>query len=149
MGALTARGLRKGFKNVPVIKSVSFELESTEVLALIGRSGSGKSTLLRLLAMLEHADAGDIWLGREQYLAEGTPVTDPVTFRRRIALVFQNHNLLPNLTVMRNCTLGPIRSGRLPKAAAEAEAKAILGELGIGSFAERYPNSLSGGESQR
>jgi len=149
MTSLAARGLRKAFSGLPVIKELCFELQTGEILAIVGRSGSGKSTLLRLLSLLERADAGDAWIGEEQYLLDGDPTVDPVMVRRRIGLVFQNHNLLPNLTVLRNCTLGPIRSGRLAKRDAEAEAEATLDSLGVNDVAERYPNSLSGGQAQR
>jgi ABC-type polar amino acid transport system ATPase subunit len=149
MAALSAKGLRKAFSAAPVIRDLHFELQTGEVLALIGRSGSGKSTLLRLLSLLERADAGDAWLGQDQYLSDGNPTADPVIFRRRIGLVFQDHNLLPNLTVLRNCTLGPIRSRRVAKRDAEAEAEATLDALGVGGLTDRYPNSLSGGQAQR
>jgi ABC-type polar amino acid transport system ATPase subunit len=149
MVALRAKGLCKAFTLAPVIKDLCLDVQAGEVLAIMGRSGTGKSTLLRLLALLERADQGDAWLGGDQYLSAGKPTADPVIFRRRIGLVFQNHNLLPNFTVLRNCTLGPIRSRQLERRHAEKEAEATLEALGVGQLVDRYPNSLSGGEAQR
>jgi polar amino acid transport system ATP-binding protein len=149
MAALIAKGLRKAFSDTQVIKDLALELQSGEVLALIGRSGSGKSTLLRLLALLERADGGDAWLGQEQYLSEGIPTSAPFRFRRRIGFVFQDHNLLPNFTVLENCTLGPIRSNHIEKREAEGDAETILKALGVADKLRDYPSSLSGGEAQR
>lgn len=149
MSSIRATGLCKSFAATRVISGLSLDVQAGEVLAIMGRSGSGKSTLLRLLALLESADEGDAWIGEEQYLSGGKPPTDPVVYRRRFGFVFQNHNLLPNLTVLRNCTLGPIRSRCIDKLRAQREAAATLDALGVGHLVHRYPYSLSGGEAQR
>jgi polar amino acid transport system ATP-binding protein len=132
-----------------VLAGASLSVDAGEVLAIMGRSGSGKSTLLRVLALLERADVGDAWLDGAKYLTAGDPVGDPVRMRRQIAMVFQNYNLVPHMTVLRNCTLGPVRA--LQEAARDAEGRAmeLLHALGLAKLAHRYPGALSGGEAQR
>ena len=149
MSGLRIEGLNKSFGPKTVLSGVDLEVPAGETLAVLGRSGSGKSTLLRCIAFLESSDGGDAWLGGQQILRNGAPAVEPTTHRRRIGVVFQDNNLLPSLTVLKNCTLGPVRAQRRPQNKVEAEARHTLERLGVGDLAERYPATLSGGQAQR
>lgn len=146
---IRCQSLAKSFGGLPVLKDIGCEVAPGEVLAVMGRSGSGKSTLLRLLALLERPDAGNVWLRGEQYLRHGEPLVDPVRIRRRISIVFQQFNLFPNLSVLGNCTLGPIRALQHSRADANRAARELLTSFGLASLIDRYPETLSGGEAQR
>jgi polar amino acid transport system ATP-binding protein len=147
--AISWTGLSKHFDGTEVLREVSGSVKAGETLALMGRSGSGKSTLLRCLALLEPSSGGSAWLGGEQYIDDGNVTVDPVAVRRRISLVFQQFNLFPTMTVLRNCVLGPMRALRIPKDEARAQASNMLEALGLGALMNRYPATLSGGEAQR
>lgn len=149
MAAITCEGLAKSFGGHAVLTDVGCSVEHGEVMAVMGLSGSGKSTFLRTLALLERADAGSAWLAGTQYLKDGRAIVDPPAIRQRISMVFQQFNLFPNLTVIENCTLGPTRSLNKSAAAAERDARTLLGELRLDALAERFPGTLSGGEAQR
>jgi ABC-type polar amino acid transport system ATPase subunit len=149
MASLRASDLQKAFDKNIVIRGLNLEVQAGEVLAILGRSGSGKSTLLRMLSLLETPDSGDAWIGDTQYLSEGFATAEPVVFRRRITLVFQDHNLLPNFTVLDNCTLSLRRNKHVGRRRAELVARETLDELGVGGLETRYPESLSGGQAQR
>jgi ABC-type polar amino acid transport system ATPase subunit len=146
---IRCKGLAKSFGGRTVLKNVSCDLMPGEVLAIMGLSGSGKSTFLRLLALLERSDAGEAWLGGQQYLAGGVPVANPVQVRRRVSMVFQQFNLFPNLTILDNCTLGPIRSLHVLRRDAERSATELLETFGLAALIHRFPETLSGGEAQR
>jgi ABC-type polar amino acid transport system ATPase subunit len=141
--------LAKSFNGLPVLQSISCAVGTGEVLAVMGRSGSGKSTFLRLLALLENPDRGNAWLNGQQYLREGTVIVEPVAIRRRVAMVFQHFNLFPNLSVVENCTLGPVRTQLENKETAKRSTSEMLDSLGLLQLANRYPETLSGGEAQR
>src|ERR1700692_2403828 len=143
------QALAKSFGKQAVLKDISCEVAAGEGLAVMGRSGWGKSTLLRVLALLERPDRGDAWLRGRQYLEQGNAVIDPVQIRRRISIVFQQFNLFPNLSVLENCTLGPIRALHLKRLDAEHSAQKLLSEFGLTPLIDRYPETLSGGEAQR
>ncbi|MSP59818.1 MAG: amino acid ABC transporter ATP-binding protein [Myxococcales bacterium] len=130
----------------PVLSSVSFEVPSGSVAAVLGRSGSGKTTLLRCLCGLEPFESGTITVegaavlaGKDRRAAE----------RGRVGLVFQSFELFPHLTVLDNCMLAPITVRRLPRAEAEAIAERLLAEFGLADKAGVFPDHLSGGQRQR
>lgn len=144
--ALATEGLVKRFGDRTVLDGIDIELREHEVLALIGGSGSGKSTLLRCLNLLETPDDGRILLDGVEI---GGPGTDLDAVRRRVGIVFQQYNLFPNLTVLRNITLAPVHALGLSRADADDRAHALLERFGLHDRADDYPAALSGGQQQR
>ena len=144
--ALEIRGVTKSFGGHDVLRGIDLVVAPSEVICLIGASGSGKSTLLRCVNLLEPVAAGSVWLGGQEITAPGI---DPDLVRRHIGIVFQSYNLFPHLTVLRNITLGPVKALRVPRAAAERDALALLARFGLADRAGDYPDRLSGGQQQR
>jgi polar amino acid transport system ATP-binding protein len=136
----------KSFGGHDVLRGIDLVVAPSEVICLIGASGSGKSTLLRCVNLLEPVAAGSVWLGGQEITAPGI---DPDLVRRHIGIVFQSYNLFPHLTVLRNITLGPVKALRVPRAAAERDALALLARFGLADRAGDYPDRLSGGQQQR
>ena len=152
MNILNVSGLRKSFGGHEVIKGVSFSLEQGETLAIIGPSGSGKSTILRCISQLERVDAGRISVcGKEMLKEDGTyaPHEQLEEIRRSVGMVFQNFNLFPHMSVMRNITEAPVRVLGIDKAEAEKKALELLAQMGLESKVKAYPCELSGGQQQR
>ena len=156
MPILSVSQLNKAFGEVQVLRGISFEVNKGEVLSVIGPSGSGKSTLLRCCTLLERADAGRnayADLVRADTGADGkaeyspSPVLQQI--RRRFGLVFQNFNLFPHFSVLRNLTEAPVRVLKVPKKEAEDRARALLEKVGLSGRENAYPCELSGGQQQR
>lgn len=145
MTRLTVQHLLKRYSQAlqPAVNNISFDLENSEILALVGPSGCGKTTTLRLIAGLEHPDSGLIWLNGQVVASETTFVPPE---QRGVGMVFQDHALFPHLTVFDNVAFG--LRGKKP-----AEIKQIVDEMlcmvGLEPLARRYPHALSGGERQR
>ncbi|MEU4645247.1 amino acid ABC transporter ATP-binding protein [Micromonospora sp. NPDC023814] len=136
----------KRYADLTVLDKVDLTVGRHEVVTLIGASGSGKSTLLRCVNGLEDVQGGRILLDGDVVSGEGV---DLVGLRRRVGIVFQSYNLFPHMTVLRNCTLTPVRAGVASKAEAEANARAMLDRVGLRDKADAYPSQLSGGQQQR
>ncbi|MFG3420914.1 amino acid ABC transporter ATP-binding protein [Micromonospora sp. NPDC049460] len=136
----------KRYGDLTVLDKVDLTVGRHEVVTLIGASGSGKSTLLRCVNGLEDVQGGQILLDGDVVSGEGV---DLVGLRRRVGIVFQSYNLFPHMTVLRNCTLTPIRAGVASKVEAEANARAMLDRVGLRDKADAYPSQLSGGQQQR
>lgn len=138
--------LNKKFGDNEVLKDISAEITPGEVVVIIGPSGSGKSTFLRCVNLLEVPTSGTIRF-------EGTDITDKkydiFKTREKMGMVFQQFNLFPNMTVLDNITLSPIKVKGLAKAEAEKIAKELLEKVGLSEKADAYPHSLSGGQQQR
>lgn len=138
--------LHKSFDDIEVLKGIDAEICKGDVIVVIGASGSGKSTFLRCLNKLEEPTGGKIFF-------EGTDITDPHIdinlHRRKMGMVFQQFNLFPHMTVLKNMTLGPIKLLKKSKAEAEKEAMKLLERVGLSDKANAYPNQLSGGQKQR
>lgn len=138
--------LKKAFGDHVVLKDISETIHKGEKVVIIGPSGSGKSTFLRCLNLLEEPTDGKIWF-------ENTEITDPGTdinaVRRQIGMVFQHFNLFPNMTVKKNITLAPVRTGLMKQEEADQEAIRLLERVGLAEKADSYPSSLSGGQKQR
>lgn len=156
MPILSVSELNKSFDGTPVLRGISFEVKQGEVLSVIGPSGSGKSTLLRCCTLLERADAGRVAyedLVMAENGADGKAVYSSAAvlqqIRRRFGLVFQNFNLFPHFTVLRNLTEAPVRVLKTPRQEAEARARALLEKVGLRGREDAYPCELSGGQQQR
>lgn len=140
------KDLCKSFGDLQVLKGISTEIKKGEVVAIIGPSGSGKSTFLRSLNLLEVPTQGQIFF-------EGLDITDPKCninlYRQKIGMVFQHFNLFPNMTILQNMTLAPVKVLKKDKAEAEKEAIQLLKRVGLEEKANAYPSQLSGGQKQR
>ena len=145
---IKAIGLKKHFNGgvIKALDGVDMEIRRGEVVVIIGPSGSGKSTFLRSLNLLEVPTSGQI-------LFEGVDITDPKVdinkHRQKMGMVFQHFNLFPNMTILRNLTLGPTQLKKIPKAEAEKKALELLTRVGLADRAGAYPSQLSGGQKQR
>lgn len=159
MSVFTARNVQKAFDNNAVLKDISFEVNKGEVLSVIGPSGSGKSTLLRCSTLLEHIDAGYVAYGdlvmaqspdeemKKRAVYSSASVLQEI--RRHFGLVFQNFNLFPHFSVLRNITEAPVNVIGKNRAEAEEQARALLEKVGLSDKADAYPCELSGGQQQR
>ena len=143
---ISTKGLRKDFEKLHVLKGIDIDIHKGDVLCVIGASGSGKSTFLRCLNLLEEPTGGSI-------IFDGTDLTsskiDLNLHRQKMGMVFQQFNLFPHLTIMKNLTLTPMMLKKVPKEEAEAKALSLLARVGLADRAESYPNQLSGGQKQR
>ena len=143
---IDVKNLTKRFGDLVVLDGISEHIDKGECVVVIGPSGSGKSTFLRCLNLLETPTSGEI-------LFDGVSMTDPKTdinkMRQKMGMVFQHFNLFPNMTILRNITLAPVRTGRMSKAQAEAKALELLERVGLQDKAGSYPAQLSGGQKQR
>ena len=131
MSLLEVKNLKKSFGDNVVLKDISFNVEKGEVLSIIGPSGSGKSTLLRCITDLETEDSGEI------------------NFDGTFGLVFQNFNLFPHHSVMKNIANAPIRVQKRDKEEVYAHARDLLKKMGLEDKEDAYPSELSGGQQQR
>ena len=131
MSLLEVKHLKKSFDDNVVLKDISLNVERGEVLAIIGPSGSGKSTLLRCITDLEQEDSGEI------------------NFEGTFGLVFQNFNLFPHHSVMKNITNAPIRVQKRDKTEVFQHARKLLAQMGLSDKEDAYPCELSGGQQQR
>lgn len=143
---LRIAGLRKSFGDHTVLDGIDLQVESGEVVCLIGASGSGKSTLLRCLNLLELTDDGDIWLDD---LELSDPNIDEDAARARIGIVFQAYNLFPHLSVLQNLMLAQRLVVGTKRARAKDRALELLERVGMSEKSQAFPDSLSGGQQQR
>ncbi len=143
---IDVKNLSKSFGDNLVLDNISEHISPGEKVVIIGPSGSGKSTFLRCLNLLEEPDSGTITF-------DGKVITDPKAdinaIRREMGMVFQHFNLFPNMTIRKNITLAPVRTGLMDQAEADEAAEALLRRVGLSDKAEAYPNQLSGGQKQR
>ena len=149
MALLEVKNLQKSFGGTTVLKDASFSLEKGQVLAIIGSSGSGKTTLLRCLNFLEKPDSGDICIeGRS--LLEGMQTESRIRENRlNFGLVFQNFNLFPQYSVLKNVTLAPDLQRPDKKKENKENALSLLEQVGLSQKVDAYPYQLSGGQQQR
>ena len=131
---------------IRALDGVTTEIKKGEVVVVIGPSGSGKSTFLRSLNLLESASCGSVYF-------EGVDITDPKVninqHRQKMGMVFQQFNLFPHMTVLKNLTLAPMKLLKKSKEEAEKTAMELLDRVGLKDRAEAYPSQLSGGQKQR
>lgn len=140
------KGLSKRFGDLLVLNKIDATIKKGEVVVIIGPSGSGKSTFLRSLNLLETPTSGEI-------IFEGTNITDKKLninqYRQNIGMVFQHFNLFPNMTILKNMTIAPMKLKHMSKEDAEKMAMEYLERVGLADKAHAYPNQLSGGQKQR
>ena len=140
------KDLKKYFGKLEVLKSISIDIHEGEVVVVIGPSGSGKSTFLRCLNKLEHSNGGTI-------IVDGNDINDKDIninkVREDIGMVFQHFNLFPNMNVLKNIMLAPVKTKKMTEAQAHETGMKLLKRVGLESKAEAYPQQLSGGQKQR
>lgn len=153
---LEMKHIKKNFDSLEVIRDMSLSVEEGEILSIIGPSGSGKSTLLRCATMLETIDSGEIcYMGKRAAWVEpgGRRVyprgEEARQIRSYFGLVFQNFNLFPHYSVLKNITDAPIHNQKREKNQVYAEARELLAKMGLSDKADAYPCQLSGGQCQR
>lgn len=143
---ISVDNLSKHFDDLHALNGVSIDIYKGDVIFVVGPSGSGKSTFLRCLNRLEEPTGGTI-------LFEGIDITDKKTdinkHRQKMGMVFQQFNLFPHMTVLKNLTLGPMKLQGKSREEAEEEAMKLLERVGLADRAKAYPNQLSGGQKQR
>jgi octopine/nopaline transport system ATP-binding protein len=154
--AVAVSGLRKRYGSLEVLKGISLEARTGEVIAIVGASGSGKSTLLRCIPLLEVPEAGEIVVGGEalHWRPRGdarVPANKAQVsrLRSRLGFVFQSFNLWSHMTALGNVMEAPLHVQRRPRAEVEDEARALLAKVGLAEKATAYPAQLSGGQQQR
>ncbi|ABP89462.1 amino acid ABC transporter ATP-binding protein [Streptococcus suis] len=143
---ISIKDLHKYFGKNEVLKGIDLDIQQGQVVVIIGPSGSGKSTFLRTMNLLEVPTKGTVTF-------EGVDITDKSNdifkMREKMGMVFQQFNLFPNMTVLDNITLSPIKTKGIAKDEAEKKAKELLEKVGLPDKANAYPQSLSGGQQQR
>ena len=132
--------------SVHALSHCNLSVKKGEVVAIIGPSGSGKSTLLRCLNLLEQPTSGTIYF--KDVALNGKKVNLDL-HRREMGMVFQHFNLFPNMTIRKNITLAPVRTGLMTQAEADDKATQLLRRVSLEEKADAYPNQLSGGQKQR
>ena len=144
---IRAEELSKCFKGeIHALRGINLEVKKGEVVVIIGPSGSGKSTCLRSLNLLEEPTSGHIYFEDVDIM---DPKTDINMMRRKMGMVFQQFNLFPNMTVLKNLTLAPMKLLKMSQKEAEEKALEILDRVGLKDRADAYPAQLSGGQKQR
>ncbi|MDR2505818.1 MAG: amino acid ABC transporter ATP-binding protein [Oscillospiraceae bacterium] len=143
---IRVEGLRKQFGKLEVLKGIDETIKKNERVVLIGPSGSGKSTFLRCLNLLEVPTAGKILLDSEDITSQKCDVN---RVRRKMGMVFQQFNLFPHYTILKNITLAPTMLSIMSAAEAKDSAMALLNRVGLADKANAYPGQLSGGQKQR
>ena len=143
---IQVKHLGKNFGDMKVLKGINVDIHQGDVVFVVGPSGSGKSTFLRCLNLLEEPTEGTITF-------EGTDITNPKTdidkHRQKMGMVFQQFNLFPHMTIMKNLTIAPIKlQGKKPEEARRT-AMGLLKRVGLADRADAYPSQLSGGQKQR
>ena len=140
------KDLKKHFGKLEVLKSISIDIHEGEVVVVIGPSGSGKSTFLRCLNKLEHSNGGTI-------IVDGNDINDRNIninkVREDIGMVFQHFNLFPNMNVIKNIMLAPVKTKKMNEDQARETGMNLLNRVGLKDKAEAYPQQLSGGQKQR
>ena len=157
MSILEIKNIKKSFgEDLEVLQDISLAVEEGEVVSILGPSGSGKSTLLRCATFLEQIDSGSIAYGGKVYVENDTAGNAKKPERAKIleaqsnfGLVFQDFNLFPHFSVLKNVMDAPVKNQNRPKQEVEKEARALLAKMGLEGKEDAYPCELSGGQKQR
>ena len=144
--AVHIQGMNKWFGDFHVLKDIDLEVKTGEKIVVCGPSGSGKSTMIRCINRLEEHQKGQIIVNGVEL---GHDLKKIEEVRREVGMVFQHFNLFPHLSVLENCTLGPIWARNMPKKDADVIALGMLERVKIPEQAGKYPGQLSGGQQQR
>lgn len=143
---IDVKKLTKNFDKTEVLKEIDLTINKGEKVVIVGPSGSGKSTLLRCLNLLEIPSGGEVWFEGKMINKKDNDIN---LLRRKMGMVFQHFNLFPNMTVLKNITLAPVKLKLQTKEEAEKNAMRLLKLIGLEDKAESYPQMLSGGQKQR
>lgn len=157
MSILEIKNIKKSFgEDLEVLQDISLAVEEGEVVSILGPSGSGKSTLLRCATFLEQIDSGSIAYGGKVYVENDTAGNAKKPEHAKIleaqsnfGLVFQDFNLFPHFSVLKNVMDAPVKNQKRPKQEVEKEARALLAKMGLEGKEDAYPRELSGGQKQR
>ena len=144
--AIEIDGLNKWYGKFHVLKDISMSVMENEIIVVCGPSGSGKSTFIRCINHLEKYQEGRIAIFGQQL---GKDKKSAACIRENIGMLFQNFNLFPHLTILKNCTLGPIWLRKIPESKAIEQSMALLERVGVATLASKYPGQISGGQQQR
>lgn len=143
---IQVKNIKKKFGKLEVLKDINLDIKKGEIVAILGPSGSGKSTLLRCLNLLEKPNKGEIIFNNQNILDKKCDVNK---IRENIGMVFQNFNLFPNMTVLENIIIAPIKLKKINKDEAIENALNLLDRVGLLDKKDAYPSQLSGGQKQR
>ena len=141
--------LQVDYCDLKVLKGISTDIKQGEIVAVIGPSGSGKSTFLRCLNLMEQPTGGEVFFKGKSLTEKMLKEAEIDQIRQHIGMVFQHFNLFPNMTVLENIILAPMKLKKLSKAEATTIAEALLRKVGLSDKKDVYPNKLSGGQKQR
>lgn len=145
------KDLNKSFGKLHVLKNVSMSVDKSDVIAIIGSSGSGKSTLLRSMIHLETVDSGSISIDGKYLVKDGVYAgkNEIASITAKMGMVFQNFNLFPHMSVLKNLELAPSLQKLMPKDEIRTKAEELLNRVGLLNKIDAYPDNLSGGQKQR
>jgi polar amino acid transport system ATP-binding protein len=143
---IRVENVTKKYGDLTVLENVSTQVDKGDIIAIIGPSGCGKSTFIRMLNLLEMPASGKIFIDDVELTGKKVNINE---MRRRVGMVFQHFNLFPNLTILNNITLAPVKTKLMTREKAEETAKLLLERVGLADKAAAYPDTLSGGQKQR
>ena len=143
---IKVENMTKSFGKDVVLKNINTEICKGDIVAIIGPSGCGKSTFIRTLNLLEQPTEGAIYVDGVNIMDKKVDINK---IRQKVGMVFQHFNLFPNLTILDNITLAPVKTGQMTAEEAEKKAMELLERVGLSDKAKAYPDTLSGGQKQR
>ncbi len=144
---IEVKNLQKKFKDNVVLKNITEHVDKGQVICVVGPSGAGKSTFLRCLNALEQPSSGQVLFEGQNLVGLNDKKLDQI--RQRLGMVFQGFNLFPNMTVLKNIMIAPIKVKGTSEEAAKQTAMKLLDQVGLANKADQYPDQLSGGQKQR
>ena len=143
---IRVKNMTKAYGDNVVLENINTEIKQGDIIAIIGPSGCGKSTFIRTLNLLEQPTKGELYIDGENILEKGHDINK---MRQKVGMVFQHFNLFPNMTILKNITLTPMKTKGISKEDAEKLAMSLLTRVGLEDKANAYPDTLSGGQKQR